>query len=226
MILYAVLVNPQPRCIQLRALHGLSIPILTHTQSLRQGPPAPGPRWGRARPHVPPPAKGRPQEGPPLPPFLPPCFPPSGVSWAEPAGPSSVGMPRERGTTPLSCHSSVGMPQECGECGTAPLSCGNAPGVWHSPPVLQPPRGCQGPPGHSGIGLGSHQLFTLLALVLVLSHMLGLVGFGFPVGFGWLGPGFSAPTFLRALSPPWPFRSVRGELERADLGKGNPAHVR
>lgn len=42
MILYAVLVNPQPRCIQLRALHGLSIPILTHTQSLRQGPPAPG----------------------------------------------------------------------------------------------------------------------------------------------------------------------------------------
>lgn len=159
------------------------------------------------------------------PPSLPPCFPPSGVSQAEPAGPSSVGMPQERGTTPLSCHSNVGMSQECGECGTTPLSCGNAPGVWHNPPVLQPPRGCRGPPGRSGVGLGSHQLFALLALVLVLSHMLGLVGFGFLVGFGWLCPGFSAPTFLRARSPPCPFSSVQGELERADLGKGNPARA-
>lgn len=156
-----------------------------------------------------------------LPASLPPECP--GLSQQGPAVwecPGSVAQPPCPATAVWECPRSVGSVAQ------PPLSCGNAPGVWHSPPVLQPPRGCQGPPGHSGIGLGSHQLFTLLALVLVLSHMLGLAGFGFPVGFGWLGPGFSAPTFLRALSPPWPFRSVRGELERADLGKGNPAHVR
>lgn len=141
-----------------------------------------------------------PCSGPPLPASLPPCFPSSRVSRAGP--------------------SSVGMSQGCGECGTAPLSCGNAPGMSQPPcPVVT--RGCWGPLGPSRVGLGSHQLFVLLALVVVFSHVLGLAGFGFLVGFGWLCPGFRVLIFLRALPPPCPFSSLQGKLE--SVTSGSPA---
>lgn len=50
--------------------------------------------------------------------------------------------------------------------------------------------------------------------------MLGLAGFGFLVGFGWLCPGFHVLTFLRALPPPCPFSSLQGELESLTAGRG------
>lgn len=139
-----------------------------------------------------------PCSGPPLPASLPPCFPSSRVSRAGP--------------------SSVGMSQGCGECGTAPLSCGNATA----------PLSCshQGLPGASWALQGRPWIAPALCALGFSCGFQPRAGLGwvwFPGGF-WLAlPRVPCPDLPEGSPSTVSLQLPPRQAGICDLGKGSSA---